>query len=181
MSIMIDCERLLLRGVREDDVERLYQICSEPNIVKWLPAWNISVNEWIKWVKWQGEQYQVASSKETHVYQVITQKTNNHIIGLVGLNTRADLGNQTEVTCFVTNRHANKGYATEAVCAMLRCGAKRLELEQIIALCHASNYSAKRVIEKCGFSFTESKQFMNVGNRRPHEYEFYQYIADKEV
>jgi ribosomal-protein-alanine N-acetyltransferase len=58
------------------------------------------------------------------------------------------------------------GYATEALCAIVRLG-EELGIHELRALCHPAHVASQRVLEKCGFvcqaNRVEGAQFPNLG------------------
>jgi RimJ/RimL family protein N-acetyltransferase len=55
-------------------------------------------------------------------------------------------------------RHAGKGYATEAATAVLRHARDVMRLEQIAAITAPENTASQRVLEKLGFRYVELRE-----------------------
>jgi len=77
------------------------------------------------------------------------------IIGWAGLQFLPEL-DETEVGFLLDRPFWGKGYATEAALASLEFGFEHFGLDHIIALVHPENLASRRVIEKCGMSYTET-------------------------
>ena len=77
------------------------------------------------------------------------------IIGWAGLQFLLEL-DETEVGFLLDRPFWGKGYATEAALASLEFGFEHFGLDHIIALVHPENLASRRVIEKCGMSYTET-------------------------
>ena len=71
-------------------------------------------------------------------------------VGIVNIDWQNKNG---EMTYFIGELYWNRGYATEAVMAMLTFGFSTLHLERIQGRCMTSNPSSLRFMQKCQFSY----------------------------
>jgi ribosomal-protein-alanine N-acetyltransferase len=78
------------------------------------------------------------------------------IIGWAGLQYLPEL-DETEVGFLLDRPFWGKGYGTEAALASLAFGFQQLALDHIIALVHADNLASRRVIEKCGMTYADTR------------------------
>ena len=74
------------------------------------------------------------------------------VIGACGLMTPAD--DSTEVGYWLGVKYWGKGYATEAVRAMIDHAFTDLDCEALQAAARVTNPASRRVLEKCGFQWT---------------------------
>ena len=74
------------------------------------------------------------------------------VIGACGLMTPAD--DSTEVGYWLGAKHWGKGYATEAVRAMIDHAFTDLDCEALQSAARVTNPASRRVLEKCGFQWT---------------------------
>ena len=141
-------ERLFLRPVRESDAEALYACCREPEVglsAGWKP--HESLTETRSLMK------QVFLDQES-VWAILLSDSGT-LIGTGGLipdpkreNSRARMLGYS-----LGKEYWGRGYMTEAVRAMLRCGFEDMDLELISAYCYPGNERSRRVISKCGFQY----------------------------
>lgn len=47
IGICIETERLILRQFCQDDATSLQKICNEPHILKWMPDWKSSIDQFL--------------------------------------------------------------------------------------------------------------------------------------
>lgn len=73
-------------------------------------------------------------------------------IGLVSLKLSSSKFNSAEIWYKINVDHRNKGYATEAIQAVIRFGISKLKLHRIEAGCAVENYPSIRVLEKAGMT-----------------------------
>ncbi|WP_223700445.1 GNAT family N-acetyltransferase [Sutcliffiella deserti] len=82
----------------------------------------------------------------------IVEKDSNRLIGTCGFHAisekhlRAEIGYEIDVPFW------GKGYATEAIKALIEYGMDTLKLQRIGANVYPENISSRRVLEKAGFS-----------------------------
>ena len=77
-----------------------------------------------------------------------------------------------EIGYHVAERHAGKGYASEALRAFLPVIAAEKDLTEVYGVCLAENTASARVLEKCGFA----KAFHGMGTYHGAEREIVRYI-----
>jgi putative acetyltransferase len=148
MSNLIETERLLLRPVTENDAEALFEYCRNVNIgsnAGWKPHESIEeTREIIKLVFLDKE----------HVFGIVLKET-GQLFGSIGLIPDPKRQNdKTRMTGYaIAENYWNKGYATEALQAVLRFGFEKLELQLISAYCYPFNEQSKKVLKKCGFQY----------------------------
>lgn len=82
----------------------------------------------------------------------IEKKSDAEFIGLFGLKLGSEKYKRAEVWYKIHRNHWNKGYATEALNAVLNFGFKTLKLHRIEAGCAVDNLGSIRVLEKAGMT-----------------------------
>ena len=90
-----------------------------------------------------------ASANET-IFVVALR--NGGVIGACGLMTPHD--DSTEVGYWLGAKHWGKGYATEAVRAVIDHAFTDLNCEALQSAARVTNPASRRVLEKCGFQWT---------------------------
>lgn len=78
------------------------------------------------------------------------------IIGAGALAHSPDQLTRREVGIWIGEPFAGKGFATEALHALIDFGFAAEATQQLWGVCRVTNGRARRVIEKCGFQFRES-------------------------
>jgi RimJ/RimL family protein N-acetyltransferase len=80
------------------------------------------------------------------------------LLGLVGVATKENLGCEVEVLYGITDMEQNKGYATEALQALIDWTFSNCKIKYLVALIKPNNIASYKVIEKIGFKFIEQRE-----------------------
>jgi ribosomal-protein-alanine N-acetyltransferase len=80
-------------------------------------------------------------------------KVSGCYIGNIGLSNISKQNNSGELVYFIDPDKWGKGYATEAVGAILQFGFNTLGLERILGRCMTHNLASRRVMEKSGLLY----------------------------
>ena len=93
-----------------------------------------------------------AENKTTFRFYIFSKEDEKTVLGSVGLS---QIVWGCFLSCFLSYKldamHANKGYATQAVAAVVRYAFETLRLHRIEANIMPRNKASRRVVEKCGF------------------------------
>ncbi len=145
---VIETKRLILRPIRVEDAQDLFDYASDEEVVRLL-----------SWPKHENVQRSEASIRDHFLTRpergipeayAIVYKENNKMIGTIDVHT-VRFGDVGEIG-YVLNRHYhNQGLMSEALIAAIPIwftvtGFRRLEIMHNI-----TNISSRRVIEKAGF------------------------------
>ena len=140
----IETERLVLRGWRESDASDLFEFSRSDNMLMAGAKIHKDINESLECI------CSYMNSQETWA---IALKENNKVIGWIGLYNTNRHGRYRETEYVISEHYQNRGFATEAVKALLGYAFGELDL-MVVAACHyPHNVQSKRVIEKCGFTY----------------------------
>lgn len=145
---ILETERLILRAWTLDDAPRLFEICGDAEVMKFLgtgkPYESIEqAEEFLRWA--------TAYQKENGFCRwAVTLKENREIIGSCGF-ARPHGTEEIELGYLLARKFWGKGFGTEAAAACLSYGFEKLEFREIIALTDLENVASHRVLEKIGF------------------------------
>lgn len=150
-SVALLTPRLLLRPWTPEDVEALFEILQEPDLLRYFPNSDPPGREIV-------EAYinrQMAHWREFgYGHWAVTLPEEERILGWNGLEFLPELG-ECEVAYLLSRKAWGRGYATETARAALRFGFERAGLGHIIGLVHPENEASIRVLEKCGLSHVD--------------------------
>lgn len=144
-------ENLFLRELEENksDAERLFSIFSFPGVAKYLPDSMIP------------KDYNDASGTLSYfkrmlesgngMYLAIARKTDNVLIGTVGICNIDHYNKRAEVAYELDPEYWNQGIMTKALKKMIDYAFLKLPIERIQANTVVDNYPSIRLLEKCGF------------------------------
>ena len=145
---MLTTERLYLRNFTDDDASALYELAKEPDIGYWAgwPA-HQSVEESLRII-------QTVFISPT-AYAIIERET-DHLVGSIELIRHGDsrltqTENQADIGYWIGKKYWGRGYAPEAIEAVVRYAFEELELDTIWCGYFEGNEQSKRAQLKCGF------------------------------
>ena len=161
-SIRILAGRLLLRSVKLDDAEAMFNYRSDAIVNQyqgWIPKTISDVSDFIKnrvspTVDITGTWYQLAITTEDH----------KELIGDIGIHFFDVDKFQAEIGYTLDKNHQGKGYATEALTAVINYLFYELNKRRIVASVDPRNTKSIALVERLGFRkeahFRESR-FIN--------------------
>ncbi len=149
-STNLRTERLELRPVRDEDVDRVLEYRNLPEVTRWLLRTEVDP------VAFRASWQRAAEDPDDHSVAVTL---NGVVIGTVSLDVVDGMGQpgmplRTEALLgyIFDPAYGGHGYATEAVTAMVAHAFDRLGVRRITAGCFADNLASVRILEKVGMS-----------------------------
>lgn len=151
-------ERLILRQVQFDDRTALAEVLSDPEVMKYSLKGVHSSSQILEYI-----------TNTRHMYEqngfgqwVVTTRA-GEFVGLCGLNKHVIEDNEIiHVMYRLSVKQQGKGYAKEAVKAVLNYVKKTLPNTTIYALIEASNIASMKVAQKTGFEYLKQAEFRGV-------------------
>jgi RimJ/RimL family protein N-acetyltransferase len=149
---VLETERLLLRGHRTDDLEHVFDLWSDAEVVRYI-AGRPQTHEqsWSRLLRYVGH-WAVAG----YGYWVVEERESGRPVGEAGLadfrrETDPPLGGDPEIGWILAGHAQNKGNATEAGRAILTWRQTSLPGTGTVAIIAPKNHASMRVAEKLGF------------------------------
>lgn len=147
----IETERLILRKFAIDDADDLYNTClSDGEVTKFLrmekQASSDTVCEVLKnWVKKYPE--------DTYYHWCIENKQTGELMGSIGAHSESEYDMIAQTGYFLGRKFWSKGYATEALKAVIHFMIFEVGYNRVEA-CHSSNNPASgKVMQKSGMKY----------------------------
>ena len=166
MTYHIETQRLILRDVRDCDLDGMFELDSNPLVHQYLGNKPITK-------KAQAENY-INSIKLQYSERgigrfAVIEKSSGDFIGWSGLkfNTgeKESIGEKKEfydIGYRLIPRYWNKGYASESSFKALDFGFKELQLETIVGAAETKNIASNTILKKIGLQFKEVFPYENV-------------------
>lgn len=146
----LETDRLTLRRIKNCDAYDMYDYSCRSDVTKYL-LW--SPHPSIDYTKAYISSLQSQYRSGNFYDWAIVLRDENKMIGTVGY-TEINTHNNSAELGYVINPHFwRKGFATEAVSALIEFGFVELGLNRIYARYMVGNENSRRVMEKCGMSF----------------------------
>lgn len=164
-SIIIETERLILRPLKIEDANAVFEWVSDERVTRYM-VYNTytSINQVVEWLKTDFKQYHFGFERKTDGQ-------------LIGSGSIGPSGKKNEFWEFGYNLRYDcwgKGYATEAVKAMIKYVNDNFEISKFISQHAEPNKASGRVMEKCGLHFVRYGEFQKLDGTckmRSMEYE----------
>jgi RimJ/RimL family protein N-acetyltransferase len=144
----IETERLTMRPFVPGDLDRLADILSSPDVMRYMPGGKPLPRE-----KAEAHITGIQKHWEQHGYGwwAVICNADSQLTGWCGLTYLPEL-EEVEVAYLFDKPYWGQGVGTEAAHASLRYAFEELQMERIIALAHIENIASQRVMEKNGMT-----------------------------
>lgn len=144
----LETERLVLRQIDNKDVDELHEILGDDEVAKFDYFYPVkSKSEVMKFI----ERYKEELEKSEEVTWGIALKDSNKLIGTCCFGNFDDGARRTEIGYDIAQDHWNKGYATEALEAIISFGFNIINLNRIEATITPGNDASVKVLKKLNF------------------------------
>lgn len=152
---VIQTKRLILREFREEDVNDVFEYAQDENVgprAGWRPHKEIQETKNI-----------VRGFIDKKEVFAICLKETNKVIGSIGAHDRSfssqiNESKEKEIGYVLNPLYWGKGIVTEAVKALIAFLFENRKMNRLTCGHFSFNQASKRVIEKCGFSFVNTKE-----------------------
>ena len=151
---MFETKRLILRKLGETDLEDIFAMRKDPNIMRYIREPQTDIESSIKWIKMMSDKW---DSEKTGFFGVVEKKTEK-FVGWCGLWRLAET-EEIEVGYAIAKESWGKGYATEAAARFLAYGFDDLRLQKIVAVAFPKNEASQNVMKKLGMSYVKTGFF----------------------
>ena len=143
---LFETDRLIVRQLREDDLEDFYTICSGGELMRYVGDGVPLTRDQVKgWVRTSQENYRARGFG----CSAAIEKATGRFVGYCGL-VYPPGGTDVELIYGLEKRCWGLGLATELARAMIDYGLERCGLERIAASVDPENRASIRVLEKVG-------------------------------
>ena len=149
-EVELRTERLVLRGWRDEDLEALVELDSDPEVMRYVGDGKVKSRDEV--VPWFARHRAIWAERGYGLFAVELAET-GEFAGWVGLAVPGFLPEvmpAVEIGWRLLPRHWGRGIATEAARAALRFGFEEVGLDRVVSICHVDNEPSRRVMEKLG-------------------------------
>lgn len=145
-------DRLLLRPWSMEDVEAFYLCCADPAIgpaAGWKPHESLEESEKVL-------QNWITGTNGPETFFCVEDRETGRVAGAVTLHpdrVRGNAPNSKNLGYWIDRNCWGKGYATEAVSAVMDYAFQKKRVKLLTAEHYADNEGSRRVIQKSGFTY----------------------------
>ncbi|WP_435770296.1 GNAT family N-acetyltransferase [Nocardioides sp. SYSU DS0651] len=147
-TVTLRTERLVLRPVRDEDLDRMLEYRNLPEVNRWLLHTEVTPETF------RAAWHRAAQDADDHS---LAATLDGLVIGVVSLHRRDGMGQpgmpertEAEIGYTFDPAYGGRGYAVEAVTAMLTHAFDTLGVRRVTAGCYADNLASVRLLEKVG-------------------------------
>ena len=150
---VLETERLILRIPKLDDAKAVAKLANNRKIAEMtaLIPHPYGVDDAKAWIE------ALAEEGGGWTFAIAAKSEGNALVGACGYGRRYD--EEPEIGYWIGEPYWGRGYATEAVRALIDHLFSVTDLEAIATGCRVTNLASRRVIEKCGFQWTGAALF----------------------
>jgi RimJ/RimL family protein N-acetyltransferase len=150
VAFALETERLLIRPVKDSDVESVYAYRNDPEVARYQ-GWDLRYPR-EKVVKWVNKPGPAAPTEPGDVFKVALElKATGETIGDVSFVLAKDDARQAQLGYSLARAYWHQGYATEAIRRLLAYAFDELDLHRITAGTDVRNEPSWRLLERLGF------------------------------
>ena len=153
---MFETDRLFLRKLRDYDVDEIFQMRSDEEIMRFIREPQTRKSESLDWIEMISSRW----DKEKIGFCGVIEKLTKDFAGWCGLWKLKET-NEIEVGYAFKKDFWGRGYATEAAGCMLEYGFNELNFEKIVAVASPANQSSQNVMKRLGMTYAGIGKFYN--------------------
>ncbi|HEY6235593.1 MAG TPA: GNAT family protein [Candidatus Elarobacter sp.] len=151
MSLRLDTPRLVLREPEDSDAPALlaYGVRNEPRFARWEPERADDVAHHLRWVRWRREE---SAAQRGVGLLALDRAVPEAIVGV--LNLYGITGSSTYAAMLgysIDGAYEGRGFAREAVGAVIAHAFDTLNLHRVIANYHPANERSGALLRRLGF------------------------------
>ena len=140
---MFETERLFLRRLKDYDVDEIFKMRSDEEIMRFIREPQTQKSESEIWIEMISSRWE----KEKIGFCGVIEKASKDFVGWCGLWKLKET-NEIEVGYAMKKDFWGKGYATEAAKRMLEYGFGELDFERIVAVASPENDASQNVMKR---------------------------------
>jgi len=156
MQDVLETARMVLRRFTRADVDNLYDLNSDPAVMRFLnggkplPRRVIQTEILPRFLRYSGPDNGLGT-------WAAIEKDGGAFLGWIGLRQPPDAGPDTAELGYRLRRAAwGKGYATEGARALIRRAFTELGVQRVVAQTMSVNLASRRVMEKAGLTYVRT-------------------------
>ena len=145
---VITAERVVLRWISEDDIDSLYNVFSDPQVMRYWSSAPFTDRE--QAIKLQRE---IATGNESNTMMKwgLSLRDSDRVIGTTTLFNLSLENGRAELGYAMGRAHWGKGYMNEALQALLSHAFEVMQLRRLEADVDPRNVASIRTLERLGF------------------------------
>jgi ribosomal-protein-alanine N-acetyltransferase len=169
VTTRFETQRLVVRTFEPRDSDAWIAMFSDPEVTRFIPAGPPRNSETFQT---QMAARHAMEAELGYAIWAVEEKATGTFIGQCGLRPAAIMdpsaGSEIDLAYHLTRASWNKGYASEAVVAVLRHGLETVVLERVMAVALPENVGSWRVMEKSGMRYEGIAAYYGMGGLKKY-------------
>jgi [ribosomal protein S5]-alanine N-acetyltransferase len=149
VPLPIDTPRLLLRRLQPSDWKDLLEFASDEALFQYLDVRPMMEEEVLHWL--EADSHVKLTTPNTPFYLGMEERGSTKLIGHLSLSFSVLHAPQAMLSFLVNRNYQRKGFASEALSAMLSFCFQGIGLHRVTAYCDHRHVAARRIFAKAGF------------------------------
>lgn len=159
MQVILETERIILREMIPEDIDFLYKIDTDREIMKY---YNTPIKKYHEVVERLNNIISAYKQYKGLGIWMAVNKEDSQPLGILALkHIEHNPNNVIEIGYKFDKIYWNKGYAIEAAKAVLEYGFEKMNLDRIVAVANPNNANSIKVMTKLGMEFEKMVYFYN--------------------
>jgi ribosomal-protein-alanine N-acetyltransferase len=147
---IIDLGDFILREQTDDDAEAFFEYYADPEVNKYIIS---SIPRTVEEAKSEIRYWINVYSYNDGIYFAIARKSDNKMIGSVGVSGINRIHNRIEASYDLAKEYWGQGLMSRALKAVTDYAFQTRKFNRIEAVAMSENIGSYKVLEKCGFTF----------------------------
>jgi ribosomal-protein-alanine N-acetyltransferase len=153
---ILETRRLILRHQVPDDLDQLYALYCDPDVIKYIPDAPRSYEEAREELEWHMHGH--PKHPELGLWATIHKET-GRFIGRCGLLPwTIDQREEVEVAYLLGKAYWGQGLGTEAALGIVRYAFERLNLTRLVCMIIPGNYASEKVARNIGMTLEKEME-----------------------
>jgi RimJ/RimL family protein N-acetyltransferase len=161
MQVLLETERLVLRRFTEADVDHLFDLDNDPEVMHFINGGTPTPRDVIQNDILPGFLHYDECFPGYGVWATI-EKTTGDFLGWLSFRPAQDAPGEVVLGYRLHKAAWGKGYATEGARALIRKGFTELSVQRVVATTYQDNLASRRVMEKLGMRLVRTFRMTSV-------------------
>jgi ribosomal-protein-alanine N-acetyltransferase len=163
---VLETERLTLRALNLDDAKAVFGLRTNKEVNEFIDRKTPNnLSEARAFI----DRISTLTENNKGIFWVIASKSNNQLMGTIGLRNFEDEENYAEIGYEIDPDYQERGFMTEAFAPVLNYGFENLELKTIEAFTHKNNIASIALLEKLDFVLDAERRDEGFENNRSYK------------
>ncbi len=140
----------ILREQQEYDLQDFFDYYTDPIVNQYILA---EIPKTLEEARYELNYWRKIFYNNQGIYFAIARKSDNKMIGSIGLTTHSSYHNKIELSYDMAKEYWRQGIMSKAAQILIKYNFEILRINRLEAVCSTYNEASVRLLEKCGFQY----------------------------